>query len=119
MDNAGFADLDAGIDGGQTGVVVEVDAEYLVVRGPLGVAPLQRVVQDVADDHHVLHGGVGHRRAIGVRAAAPALQNRVVQHVDESQAEVPAGPHGAGAAPVDERGDVVVVDVTLSAVPSL
>ena len=76
-------------------------------------------MQDVADDHHVLHRGVGHRRAIGVRAAAPALQNRVVQHVDESQAEVPAGPHGAGAAPVDERGDVVVVDVTLSAVPSL
>jgi len=60
-----------------------------------------------------LHRGVGHRRAIGVRAAAPALQNRVVQHVDESQAEVPAGPHGAGAAPVDERGDVVVVEEAL------
>ena len=44
VDNASFANLDTGIDGGQAGVVIEVDAEYLVVRGPLGVAPLQRVV---------------------------------------------------------------------------
>ena len=76
-------------------------------------------MQHITHDDYVCGRGVRQSRSVGVGASVPALEHGVVHDVNESQAEVAAGPHRALTAPHYQRGDVVVVDVSLRAVPGL
>ncbi len=76
-------------------------------------------MQHVVDDDYVGRRSVGQGGSVGVSTTVPALEHGVVNDVDKGEAEVAARPHGALAAPWNQRGDVVVADVALCAIPSL